>query len=128
MQHLFPAFVLGFIVVGGCSRSALKVRANSLLKEAIEKFSNEWEESPTSWGIRDQIYAVLPRGSSESKVIEHIKLNFADGPGSPERRFLGEDEEYFYRVEAFRNRVEVRYCIKDGKLLKVFVANMRSSL
>ena len=128
MRHLFPAFVLGFLGVSGCSGPRLRVKADSPLKEAIVKFSNEWEESPTSWGIRDQIYTVLPPGSSESKVIEHIKLHFMDGPGSRERVFGQADEDYFYRVEAFRSRVQVWYCMKDGKLVKIVVANMRSSL
>lgn len=128
MRDLLVSLIVSSLLLIGCSDKTLRVRTNSVLRESIEKYSNGVKNPAIEIAIQEQINAVLPVGIPESKVLDHIAQNFVDGAGAPEKGSPPWEHDYFYRVEGYRDRVQIWYFIKDKKLQRVHVVHTRASL
>ena len=128
MRYLLISLIVSPLLLIGCSDAKSRVRTTSVLRAAIETYSRGVKDPAAEMAIQEQINAVLPVGSPESKVLDHIAQNFVDRAGTPERGSPPWEHDYFYRVEGYRDSVQIWYRIKDRKLQRVDVVYTRASL
>lgn len=107
----------------------MRVKDSSDLSIVIKDYAHSVENHEAESSIQDQIYKVLPLGSPESGVLEHIREHFeGEIPKTEKGSPPWDKHDYFYRVEAYRNRVQVWYFVKEQKLVRVKVAHVRAHL
>lgn len=114
------------MLLAGCSDNNI-ARKYSDLREEIARYAQGPEDRATEISIEQKILKNLPLGSAEAEVCESIRENYRGKVPDAEKGVPPWNKwDYFYRIHAWRNRVEIWYFIKDGKLVRVKVAYVRA--